>query len=1104
MCFQGSSQLHHWDPQGGFFVVITPRSAARNRAGWAVLALSTAMLGLAAPTALAQPTIESPVTTADKQLDSRDRALVAAAEQAGKPEVTILVAAEKGRTDAAASELRSIGANVQSTEKDVDYLKATLPPAAAQKAAKLGSVRSIDVDGLIARDDPQPEGAGNPLPQPAPGPNTARVNPYLPTGDTHAAQFGQLFPFWDGKNTTVAILDSGVDLDHPALAKTSGGERKIIDWYDANSPTSGDGTWVTMSQTTHTGPFTSGGRNWTAPATGGPYSLGVFSETSGASDLGSAGSELGGDVNRNGVRGETFGVLQDVATKQVRVDLNQNGDFTDDTAMIDYKVKQDVGFFGKDNPATTNVVERVAFVVQTDKSVYGTTAIPYVNLGIAGAEHGSHVAGITAGNDLFGGKMDGAAPGAKLMSVKACLTTASCTDSGLTDGVLYAARNGADVVNISIGGLPPLNDGGSARAQIYNRIIAQYNVELFISAGNSGSGANTVGDPSVATDAVSVGSYITDATWLSNYGSKTATKDNLHPFSSRGPREDGGFKPNIVAPGSAISTVPRWNPGAPVPGTYDLPTGYAHLQGTSMAAPEATGAAALLISAYKGTHGGKRPNAAQLRSAIYSSARYIDRFGAYEQGNGLFDVFGAFFQLQLGPNPDAVTSSVEVHTVLSGALPTPNVGVGIHDREGVTVGKKYVRTYTFTRTSGSPQPQLYRLKWEGDDGTFSAPGTVFLPLNKPVKVDVQVNPRNAGVHSAILQLDNPFTLGIDAPIMNSVFAPQEFNTHNSFAFTAKGTIARNQFKTFFVRVPEGTTGLKIDMTAGGAAGKGQVRFVRVDPRGIPFESPLDSTVCYNPDAGGGCASGSPTSRTVSNPMPGVWEFYVEARRTSDVASAPFSITATTLNATVSPNPDVIPSLQAGVPLARSYTATNSAGAFTGKLSGGPLSSALTLRPNIAEGVQQQYGINVPAGSTALKVAIKNPSVASADLDLFLFNCSSGSCVLAAQSADADADESVAVNNPAAGQWVALVDGFAVPGGTTDYDYTDVFTAPSLGSVNITDTDALRSSGASWTAPATVTATAPPSAGRTLRGDVSVRTTDGGVIGGGVVQIGSVS
>jgi subtilisin family serine protease len=1079
--------------------VTTRRSASRYRAGWAVLALSTAVLGLAAPTALAQPTTEQevPVSASDKQLDARDRGLVAAAEKAGAREVTILVAAEKGRTDAAAGELRSIGATVQSAEKDVDYIKATLPPAAARKAAKLASVRSIDVDGLIARDDPKQDGATTALPQPAPGKNTPRVNPYMPTGDTHAAQFGQLFPSWDGKDVTVAIVDSGVDLDHPALAKTSRGERKIVDWYNGNSPTSGDGTWVTMSPDTHTGSFPASGATWTAPATGGPYSFGLFSETNGANDLGSAGSELGGDVNRDGDRTDRFGVLQDVTTKEVRVDLDQDGDFTDEKPMIDYKVKQDVGFFGTDNPATTAVVERVAFVVQTDKP-------GFVDLGIAGAEHGSHVAGITAGNDLFGGKIDGAAPGAKLMSIKACLTTSSCTDSGLTDGVLYAARNGADVVNISIGGLPPLNDGSSARAQIYNRTIAQYNVQLFISAGNSGSGANTVGDPSVATDAVSVGSYITSATWLSNYGSKTDQQENLHPFSSRGPREDGGFKPNIVAPGSAISTTPRWQPGAPVPGTYDLPNGYAHLQGTSMAAPQATGAAALLVSAYKATHGGKRPDVAKLRNAIYSSARFIDNYGAYEQGNGLFDVFGAFFMLECAQATDTVTSSVDVHTVFSNLLATPGVGVGIHDREGVVTGKKYTRTYTFTRTTGSSQTVPYRLRWVGDDGTFDSPGVVFLPLNKPVKLDVKVNPRNAGVHSAVLELDNPFTLGTDSQIMNTVFAPQEFNVGNGFAFTAQGRIARNQFKTFFVRVPEGATGLKIDMTAGGAAGKGQVRFIRVDPRGIPFESPLDSTVCYNPDAGGGCASGSPTSRTVTNPMPGVWEFYVEARRTSDVASAPFSITASILNAKISPNPDQIPALQVGVPLARSYTATNSAGAFTGKLTGGPLSSAINVRPTIAEGEQQQTQINVVPGTTRLRVAINNPAVTNADLDLFLFNCSTGSCVLAAQSADADADEAVTVSNPAAGVWVALVDGFGIPGGTTAFDYADVFTAPSLGSIAVTDTNALRASGATWTAPATVTAAVVPSAGRKLQGDVSVQTSDGAVVTTGLVLIGSVS
>src|SRR5262249_38203658 len=159
-----------------------------------------------------------------------------------------------------------------------------------------------------------------------------------------------------------------------------------------------------------------------------------------------------------------IGVLQDRTTKQVYVDLDQDGDFTDQTPMIDFKVNRQFGHFGTDNPATA-VTERVPFVVVTDRPVYNpnTNAGAGVNIVIASAQHGPHGAGIASGNSLFGGAMSGAAPGAQLMAVKVCLTTTSCTSSGLIDGVLYAAHNGADVVNISIGGLPALNDGNNAR-----------------------------------------------------------------------------------------------------------------------------------------------------------------------------------------------------------------------------------------------------------------------------------------------------------------------------------------------------------------------------------------------------------------------------------------------------------------------------------------------------------------------------------------------------------------------------------------------------------------------------------------------------------------
>jgi len=1073
------------------------RSRWRRRAGITILAtaLGASVLGVAVPVASAQQAPPTNGAADGKTLDEHDRALVAEAEKAGKPEVTLLIAAEKGQTGTAVNELKALGGVVQSTDTKLDYVKVSVPTDKAEKAAKLKSVNAVDVDGLIVRDDPKPDGAMTPLPQPAPGKNTPRVNPYLPTGDTYAAQFGQVLPNWDGKDTTVAVLDSGVDLDSPALATTSHGERKIVDWYNANATNSGDGTWVKQSTQTYTGTFTSNGKTWTAPATGGPYTFGLFGETAG--DLGAADSETGGDVNRDGDRADSWGVLLDSATKEVRVDLNGNGDFTDEKPMTDYNKKYDVGFFGTDNPAT-DIAERMAFVVQTDKP-------GFVGIGIAGGEHGSHVAGIATANDLFGGKMDGAAPGAKVLSVKVCLTSAGCTSSGLVDGVVYAASHGADVINISIGGLPALNDGNNARAELYNRTIAEYNVQIFISAGNSGAGANTVGDPSVATDALSVGSYITKETWLSNYGSVTKNPESMHPFSSRGPREDGGFKPDIIAPGAAIATVPRWLEPTPVPGTYPLPAGYAMLQGTSMAAPQATGAAALLVSAYKATHNGQRPPVAQLRAAIKSTARFVPGIGAYAQGAGLFNVPAAFVALSLNPKPDVVSTSVEVHTALSGLLAKPNTGVGIHDREGVTAGKAYTRTYTITRTTGSAHPVPYFVRWVGNDGTFSSGSTVALPLNTPVSFKVNVNAKSAGLHSALLYLDNPLTIGIDVQTLNTVFAPQEFVAGKGFQVDVAGKAARNQATSYFVRVPQGASALKVDLNAGGGApGKGQVRFLRYDPTGVPAEASTATTACYLPDAGAGCAGGTPTSRTIANPLPGVWEIVVEARRTSDVDEAPYKLSAAVLGTAISPNPDTIASATVNTPISRSYTVQNTLGAFTGKLNGATLGSAKTQRPSIAEGTQQQYQIPVTAGSQSLTVTIGKTSDVGADLDLVLYNCTTGSCVQAAVSADGDSEESVTVPNPAAGTWVALVDGYAVPSGTTEYDYLDVFTNPAFGSVAVTDANAARASGSSWTVPATVTAATAPAAGRTLRGQLTVQTDTGVTVGTSLVLVNAVS
>ena len=97
-----------------------------------------------------------------------------------------------------------------------------------------------------------------------------------------------------------------------------------------------------------------------------------------------------------------------------------------------------------------------------------------------------------------------------------------------------------------------------------------------------------------------------------------------------------------------------------------------------------------------------------------------------------------------------------------------------------------------------------------------------------------------------------------------------------------------------------------------------------------------------------------------------------------------------------------------------------------------------------------------------------------------------------------------IANPAPGVWVTLVDGFAVPAGSTTFNYVDVFTNPAFGSVAVTDVNALRPANASWTVPGTVTASAAPAAGRVLLGAVEVRTDANVLVGSGDVVVQSVT
>ena len=1014
----------------------------------------------------------------DGKISGRSAEQLAKARVNGQPAVTILVAAAPTSVARVAASIANLGGVVRYREDSMGYLRVTIAPAQVRALANINGVEAVELDEIIPLIVPAPEGSPDVNVDP-PTAATPTQNAYMPTRDIGAPQFVAANPTWDGRGVTIGVVDSGVTLDHPSLQTTSTGERKIVGWVTATDPfTDNDPTWINMSAQVSGPSFSYGGQVYTAPASA-LYRIGLLNER----DSRFAG-EVGNDFNRDGNPAGSsgiFAVLWDTNTNRVYVDTNQNRSFADEMAMRDYGVAFDINYFGTDNPATA-IAERMPFVVQTD----GRNR--FVNIGIVSAAHGSHVAGITSAKGLFGGSANGVAPGAKIVSVRACFFVGGCSSAALLEGMIYVTKQAnVDVVNMSIGGLPALNDGNTARGILYNRLIDQTKAQMFFSNGNSGPGINTVGDPAVTSTVMSLGGYVTKETWLANYGAIADKNEGLFVFTARGPSEAGGFKPNLVAPGSAVSSVPVWQPGQPVAGTYVLPPGYAMFNGTSMAAPMAAGAAALLISAAKQTGAQYRPD--QLRQALNSSGRLIPGYQAHEQGNGLLQVAQAWNLLRTNIKTVEITSKAPVRTALSAFLATPNFGTGIYEREGWAPGHTGTRTITFTRTSGAGPAASYALSWVGNDGTFSSPPSISLPLNVPVNLTVSVNPQGPGVHSAILNLDSDNALGVEYQVLNTVVSAGQFTAASNYSVTNVGTADRPDKATFFVNVPLNTPALQVDLT--GVSGR--VRLLRFHPYGVPFDS--TDTTPYQTNL--------PQSRTATSPTAGVWEVTVDTSRTSPVSPASFTLTKSVLGARVSPNPDIIAAATVGVPVARLYTLTNLFGAFTGRAVGSTLGSARRIVPTIGNLAQQQYPIVVTPGSTQLRVTIGGTSDPGADLDLFLFNCTSGTCNLVAQNADGDSEESVTVQNPAAGNWLALVDGFAVPAGTTTYNYIDVFTNTAFGSVAVTDAHALRPAGAIWNVPGAVTANVAPAAGRVLYGNVQVITSVNGVVGTGDVVVQSV-
>ncbi|MGH8965528.1 MAG: S8 family serine peptidase, partial [Actinomycetes bacterium] len=405
------------------------------------------------------------------------------------------------------------------------------------------------------------------------------------------------------------------------------------------------------------------------------------------------------------------------------------------------------------------------------------------------------------------------------------------------------------------------------------------------------------------------------------------------------------------------------------------------LQGTSMSSPQAAGATALLLSAAKQKHIELPP--ADLRTALTSTATQIDGVPAHAQGSGLINIVGAWKQIaKKGTPAHEYTVKAPVDTAIDFALKTPGFGTGLYDREGgLKTGQKKTYDVVITRTTGPDKDVKHTLSWKNDDGTFKLTGkkNVSLPLGKPVTVQVQAKAKTAGVHSAILQVDDKKTSGTDHQILTTVVVANDL-VKPGYAFKASGSVQRNGTTSYFLNVPEGAKTLEVAMSA--LRSGSQTRFISLHPYGVPVEN--SSTVNCYPNYENPANTCRPDVRSYEDPQPGVWEIEVEARRTSPLLDNPYKLDVSLLGATFDPAVQTIAEAKIGTPASVDWTVTNNAGDLEGTLKGGSLGSADVDRPSISTGDEYTRTVTIGEGVEKLDITIGNTADANADLDLYVF------------------------------------------------------------------------------------------------------------------------
>ncbi len=359
--------------------------------------------------------------------------------------------------------------------------------------------------------------------------------------------------------------------------------------------------------------------------------------------------------------------------------------------------------------------------------------------------HGTHVTGTIAQSTNNGIGAAGVAFSCSIMPVKVLDKSGSGTYADVADGIMFAANNGAKVINLSLG-------GPSDSVTLKNAVSYAYNkgVTILCASGNDGS-ADTISFPAAYDEyCIAIGATRFDET-VTNYSNKGASLDLVAPGGDLSVDQNNDGYGDGVLQQTFGSKLNDW--------------GYWFYEGTSMACPHVSGVAALLISQ------GVATSPDEVRTALQSTAEDKGPAGwDAEYGWGRVDAYAALNYSPVPNNPP------------------------VADADGPYTGTEDIAVTFNGSGSSDPDGDALTYSWNFGDGStgtgvnpthiYTAGGTYEVKL---VVNDGRVNSNPSVTTATITEVNDPpiANAGLD----QSVLVGKTVTFDGSASYDSDGSIA---------------------------------------------------------------------------------------------------------------------------------------------------------------------------------------------------------------------------------------------------------------------------------------------------------------------------